>query len=165
MFWSTLSGVSALLRIKTPCNAVGRNEDDQFREAPTGVPGQSTTKPGRLRFSEPSPYTIHEPRDGREPPRKACPVFIISIDGKWLTLSDHIERTTRKSSMREPTREKISLTSMPLSPYRLNSNGDFISPPEARSVLIFGPGIGSPSNSASAGLGSNVSTWDTPPFR
>ena len=116
MFWMTLSGVSALLRSRTPWNSVGRNEDDQFLAAPTGVPGHSTTNPGRLRFSEPKPYTTQEPNEGLEPPRRACPVFIISIEGRWLTLSDLIERTTRMSSMQEPTRGKMSLTSTPLSP-------------------------------------------------
>ena len=63
----------------------------------TGLPGQSTTKPGRFWFSVPRPKVSHEPRLGRI----GCmlPEFIISSDGSWFGLSVYIERSTQSSSM------------------------------------------------------------------
>ena len=51
-----------------------------------------------------------------------------------------IERITQMSSMREPMRGKISLTSMPLCPCRSNRNGDRIRLPVLRSVRRLPPG-------------------------
>ena len=56
------------------------------------------------------------------------------------------------------------LTGMPLSPYCLNGNGEPKMLPLSlnwvRSILV---GIGLPSSRSSSGLGSNESTWETPP--
>src|SRR6266851_2640998 len=72
---------------------------------------------------------------------------------------------TQKSSIRAPILGKISLTSRPLCPHFWNWNGERIRLPDARSVLILGPGIGWPSFLVSTGLGSNVSTCEIPPLR
>ena len=80
----------------------------------TGLPGQSTTKPGRFWFSVPRPKVSHEPRLGRI----GCmlPEFIIKSDGSWFGLSVYIERITQMSSMQPATCGKSSVTSMPLWP-------------------------------------------------
>ena len=51
----------------------------------TGLPGQSTTKPGRFWFSVPRPKVSQEPRLGRI----GCmlPEFIMSSEGSWFGLS------------------------------------------------------------------------------
>ena len=53
---------------------------------------------------------------------------------------------------------------MPLWPYLRNLNGEGIAPPVGRSVARLPPGSGWPAYFSSAGLGSNVSTCDGPPF-
>src|SRR5688572_6009862 len=75
-----------------------------------------------------------------------------------------IERITQMSSAQAPTCGKSSLTSRPLLPYRVNSNGDFIRVPVLRSVATVPPGSGWPWYLASIGLGSKLSTCDSPPF-
>ena len=75
-----------------------------------------------------------------------------------------IERMTQMSSMQLPTCGNNSLTSIPESPYFLNLNGDLSSPVVLRSVLRSAAGGRLPLYFSSAGLGSNVSTCDGPPF-
>ena len=53
---------------------------------------------------------------------------------------------------------------MPLWPYFLNVNGDFISEPVLRSVATVPPGSGCPWYFSSIGFGSKLSTCDSPPF-
>ncbi len=53
---------------------------------------------------------------------------------------------------------------MPDWPYFLNVNGDRIKPPVLRSVATGSPGSGWPWNLSSIGLGSKLSTCDSPPF-
>src|SRR5438876_2913032 len=76
-----------------------------------------------------------------------------------------MERITQMSSMHSPILENISLSSMPLCPNFLNSNGDFSRLPVLRSVFRLGVGIGWPWYLVSIGLGSKVSTWLGPPLR
>ena len=59
---------------------------------------------------------------------------------------------------------KRSLTSMPLSPYRRNLNGEGNAAPVFRSVVKL-IGMACPAYFFSEGLGSNVSTCEGPPFR
>src|SRR4051794_30759517 len=92
------------------------------------------------------------------------PQVIINSDGSWLGTLVCIDRTTQMSSMHLPTSGKRSLTSTPLLPHLANLNGDIISPPARRSVLLSAPGGFLPLYFSRAGLGSNVSTWDGPPF-
>ena len=68
------------------------------------------------------------------------------------------------SSASAPTCGNSSLTSRPLLPYLLNVNGDFISAPVLRSVATLPPGSGCPWYFSSIGLGSKLSTCDSPPF-
>ncbi len=79
-------------------------------------------------------------------------------------MSVHTERITQMSSMQPPTCGKISLTSIPLCPYFLNVNGDFISAPVLRSVATSPPGSGWPWYLSSIGFGSKLSTCESPPF-
>src|SRR5882724_11504104 len=97
-----------------------------------GTSGHSTTYAGRFLFSVPSPYVSHDPMDGR--PTWLCPVFIINMDGSWFGISVYTDRMKQMSSTHSPTCGNSSLTSMPLFPYFLNWNGDFISVPVLRSV-------------------------------
>ena len=53
---------------------------------------------------------------------------------------------------------------MPLLPYFLNVNGERINVPVLRSVAMVPPGSGWPWYLSSAGLGSKLSTCDSPPF-
>ena len=128
-------------------------------------PGHSTTNPGRFRFSEPKPYTTQEPNDAREPPRRACPVFIISIEGRWLTLSDqhrphHEDVVDARADLREDVTDlDAALAVRPELERRLHE------PAGGPIRLDLRPGIGWPSNFARAGFGSNVSTCDSPPLR
>ena len=75
-------------------------------------------KPGRLRFSLPSPYVSHEPRLGRT--RVLSPLFMSINDGSWFGTSHFIERTTQRSSACWPKCGNISLIGMPLCPYCVN---------------------------------------------
>ena len=68
------------------------------------------------------------------------------------------------SSAQAPTFGNSSLTSMPHWPYFLNVNGDFMSTPVLRSVAMLPPGSGCPWYLSSIGLGSKLSTCDSPPF-
>src|ERR1700736_1558340 len=67
------------------------------------------------------------------------------------------------SSMHSAVLANSSLTSMPLWPYFLKANGDPNPAPVLRSVGRL-DGKGLPAYFVSAGLGSNVSTCDGPPF-
>src|SRR5687768_8535448 len=91
-----------------------------------------TTNPGRFRFSVPSPYVTHDPKLGRG--CRPSPQFIRSSDGSWLGTSACIDRITAMSSTCSAVLAKISLTSIPDSPYLLNLNGDRIGAPVLRSV-------------------------------
>ena len=71
----------------------------------------------------------------------------------------------QRSSTCSAVLAKISLTGMPLRPWRLNSNGEGRAPPVGRSVLKLPDGSLLPAYFLSNGLGSNVSTCDGPPFR
>src|SRR6476646_3236299 len=93
-----------------------------------------------------------------------APVLNMKSEGSWLGTSVHMDRITQKSSIKPPTRGNNSDTSMPLCPYLRNANGDANRLPVERSVLGAPPGIGCPLYFDSIGLGSNVSTWDMPPF-
>jgi hypothetical protein len=95
---------------------------------------------------------------------RASPQFISISDGSWLGTSACIERMTAMSSMLRAVCANSSLTSMPLSPYFWNVNGDGKAAPVLRSVRRFSRGSGLPAYFSRAGLGSNVSTCDGPPF-
>ena len=100
----------------------------------TGLPGQSTTKPGRFWFSVPRPKISHEPRLGRI----GCmlPEFIISSEGSWLGLSVYIERSTQISSMQPATCGNSSDTSMPLWPCGRAGNGEGMILPRLRRPVV-----------------------------
>src|SRR5438270_6064896 len=95
---------------------------------------------------------------------RASPQFISRSDGSWFGTSACIERITQMSSMFRAILGKISLTSRPLWPYFWNLNGEGNAAPVLRSVRRFAVGSGFPAYLASAGLGSNVSTWLGPPL-
>ena len=56
------------------------------------------------------------------------PVCICNNAGSWFGTSVFIERITQQSSMMRPRFGSVSLTSMPLRPHFLNSNGDGMKP-------------------------------------
>src|SRR5688572_27541558 len=119
-------------------------------------------KAGKFWFSVPNPYVVHDPKLGRT--KRASPQFINNSDGSWLGTLAWSDRSTVNSSITSPTLEKISLTSIPLSPYFLNLKGDGRAAPVLRSVRkVFG--ISRPAYFSSAGLGSNVSICEQPPLR
>src|SRR6266850_789234 len=93
-----------------------------------------------------------------------APVLNMKSAGSWFGTSVHMDRITQNSSIKLPTRGKISDTSMPLCPYLRKANGDANKLPVERSVLGAPPGIGFPLYCDSIGLGSKVSTCDMPPF-
>ena len=73
--------------------------------------------PGSDSFSEPSPYTTHEPTLGRT---KFCePVWKQSMALEWLLESVYIDRTKHRSSACCPKPGNKLLISSPLSPYRV----------------------------------------------
>src|SRR5947208_4983052 len=127
----------------------------------TGLPGHITTKPGRFWLSHPRPYRSHEPIDGRT--GWVSPHVIIRSDGSWFGTFVCIERITHNSSAHSPTFGYSSETSIPALPYFLKANGDCIRLPVRRSVLM-SAGAFWPLYFVRAGFGSNVSTWDGPPF-
>ena len=58
-----------------PWKVAGRNPALQFFGPPMGsLSSSKTTKDGRLRFADPSPYVVHAPMAGR--PARMEPVFI-----------------------------------------------------------------------------------------
>src|SRR5439155_10940526 len=93
---------SPLLRKETPACSPGRYPDDQRRAEMACTCSvlvdlaTSTTKVGRLWFSEPSPYETQEPRQGR--PVSWLPVCIYVMAGSWLMASVCILRTKHMSS-------------------------------------------------------------------
>src|SRR5258706_11296648 len=97
------------------------------------------------------------------------PQFIMNNPCGWFGMSLYIERITHTSSMHSPSLEKISVTSMPLCPYFLKPNGDFMRLPTCTvcpaAAIGWAPGIGWPLYLSSIGLGSKVSTCDGPPLR
>src|SRR5882672_3513489 len=84
--------------------------------------------------------------------------------GPWFGMSVCIERITQRSSANWERRGKRLLISSPDCPQRRNLNGDGIRLKVLRSVLRFAAGGRCPAWVVSAGLGSNVSTCDGPPF-
>src|SRR5262245_20003596 len=93
-----------------------------------------------------------------------APVLNMKSEGSWFGTSVHMDRITQNSSIKLPMREKISDTSMPLCPHLRKANGEANRWPVERSVLGAPPGTGWPLYLDSMGFGSNVSTWDMPPF-
>src|SRR5262245_41401636 len=78
-----------------------------------------TTKPGRLRDSEPKPYHSHEPIAGL--PGTEEPVFIKVWAGSWLIASVWSERMMQISSATVPMCGKMEEIDCPLLPNCLNS--------------------------------------------
>jgi hypothetical protein len=74
----------------------------------------------------------HEPVDGRV--ARTLPVWNNARAGVCVGLNVYIERMTHISSTTLASCGRSSLTSTPLRPYRLNSNGDGINPAVVRSV-------------------------------
>ena len=76
-----------------------------------------------------------------------------------------MERMMARSSTQVATCGNRSLTGMPLSPYCLNSQGDFNTLPMLSNCVagISFSLIGCPCSFARRGLGSKVSTCDGPP--
>src|SRR5688572_9632174 len=91
------------------------------------------------------------------------PQVIKSKPGSWLGTSVHIDRTTHTSSITFASSGYSSLTSMPALPYLANLNVDFIRAVLRRLRFLADSGSW-PWYFARAGFGSNVSTWDGPPF-
>ena len=92
------------------------------------------------------------------------PEFIMSSEGSWLGLSVYSERSTHTSSMQPATCGKRFVISIPLCPCGLAGNGEGISLPRLRRPVATVAGGSCPEYRSSAGLGSNVSTCDGPPF-
>src|SRR5262249_7472695 len=72
------------------------------------------------------------------------PQFISISDGSWLGTSACMERMTQMSSMQEATWGKISLTSMPLLPWRGEIFGRGEGGPGRRAALVLGRGRAGP---------------------
>src|SRR5262245_59350122 len=86
----TYSTGSPFERKCTPWNSLGKKPECHCRAAigcdwPERPVEVSTTKPGRLSESLPSPYQAHEPMLGR--PEIVVPVFINVWAGSWLIAS------------------------------------------------------------------------------
>src|SRR5947209_8726315 len=84
----------------TPWNLLGRMPADHCRAAmgciwPPLPEDISTTNPGKLSVSAPSPYNTHDPMLGR--PVMIEPVFITVCAGSWLICSVNIDRTMQTS--------------------------------------------------------------------
>src|SRR5262249_24114194 len=105
----------------------------------TGLPGHSTTKPGRFWFSLPRPYKSHDPIAGRT----GCvsPDVIMSSDGSWLGVLVCIDRRTHRSSAHSARGGNSSLTSTPDRPQRRNLYGDFSRLVELRSMAMVAGGF------------------------
>src|ERR1700741_4510243 len=95
---------------------------------------------------------------------RASPQFINSSDGSLFGPYADIRRLEQKALMFSGACGKRSLTGMPQRPYFLNLNGDANAAPVLRSVGKFSIGSNLPAYLSSAGLGSNVSTCEGPPF-
>ena len=74
----------------------------------------------------PSPYSSHDPIDGRI--GWTLPVCICSRAGSWFGTSVCIERMTQQSSITCSRCGSVSLTSMPLWPHFSNVSGDGMKP-------------------------------------
>ncbi len=79
-----------------------------------------TTKVGRLSLSEPKPYDVHAPKQGR--PVIWLPVSIMLMAGSWLMASVFMLRMKTMSSTVFLVQGKSSVTHMPHSPARSNLN-------------------------------------------
>src|SRR3954470_15136213 len=103
---------------------LGRKPAPQFDALPLGRPRPSVsyivTKPGRLRFSLPSPYVTHEPTQGN--PIRDMPVLIMNNAGEWLFEVVQHEWMNAILSTWPPSFGKISETHLPHCPRRLNLN-------------------------------------------
>src|SRR5439155_14571411 len=111
---------SPLERNSTPWNRLGKNPLCHCREAigcccPERPVERSTTKPGKLSLSLPSPYHSHEPIAGR--PEMVVPVFINVWAGSWLIASVRSERTMHSSSATPARCGKTELISWPDRPH------------------------------------------------
>ena len=82
----------------------------------------------------------------------------------WSFDRPYSDRMNAISSTLPPRCGKISETSMPLSPWRWNSNGLGMSGPGCPWRTTTDSAIGWPAYFVSAGFGSKVSTWLTPPL-
>ena len=156
------------MRSSTPWYAVGRKPEPQQLFPPSGAfsPETSTTKPGRSRFSLPSPYVSHAPIDGR--PTIWWPVFMKICAGAWLNWVVWTVRTRATSSAIARKRGSRLETSMPDCPHFSNVYGE----PRRRGVPLMkanrspftsSSGIGWPECFCSAGFGSRRSTCDGAP--
>src|SRR6516162_8434720 len=101
----TYSTGSPLERKRTPWKLLGRNplchcRDEIGCDCPALPSDVSTTNPGKLSLSLPSPYQSHDPMLGR--PDISVPVFMNVWAGSWLIASVRRERTMHISSATEP---------------------------------------------------------------
>src|SRR5258708_4443904 len=93
------------------------------------------------------------------------PEFIIKNDGSWLGRLVCIERMMHRSSIQRLRLGKSSLTSIPAWPCLANLKGDGIRVPFVRRMVLTSSAGGAfPEYFSRAGLGSNVSTCEGPPF-
>src|SRR6478609_4537666 len=111
-------------------------------------------KPGRFWFSEPSPYTTHDPKLGFV--MRIEPVFINIVATSCAGMSVYIERMTARSSACAAVLAKRSLTSKPDLPYRWNLKGEAMATPPSLPIERL-------SMRVRAGLGSHVSMWEGAP--
>src|SRR5881394_698137 len=90
----------------------GKKPLEKFSKPPQGItPKLNTTKPGRFRFSVPSPYEAHEPKLGR--PALFEPVCKCSTPVECSGNSAFIERITAMSSTQVAICGNNSLTGVP----------------------------------------------------
>src|SRR5687767_9590499 len=127
MFCTSLSTAMSDVNTVVAWYCAGRKLFDHSA-GPTTIlfDGRSTTYPGRFSFSLPSPYTSHDPSDGRI----GCkfPVCIWISAGSWFGTSVFIDRITQQSSITRARCGSVSLTSIPLCPHLLNFSGDGMNP-------------------------------------
>src|SRR5439155_1693618 len=90
-------GRLASARKSVPSQLAAKQRLLQFLGPPTAsAPSAMMTKLGRLSLTEPRPYVVHDPSDGR-PPRDAT-AFIWHTEPTWFNPSVHNERMTHRSS-------------------------------------------------------------------
>src|SRR5690348_11367010 len=95
------------------------------------------------------------------------PVWMPSVASAWLLWSAFIERIRHRSSAHSATCGNKSLISMPDLPRGLNSHCGRLRYISCRGLLGLADGGGRtvlPASANSLGLGSNESTWETPPL-
>src|SRR5436190_17408438 len=89
---------------------------------PPAPPGVNTTNAGRFSFSDPRPYEIHAPVEGRV--ASTVPVWKRLRAGVCVGLNVYMERMTQSLSATEASCGSRLLTSTPPLPCFLNSNGE-----------------------------------------